>query len=62
MNEKVSEEIRQVEPEGEFRICPACGYERGFHASFLRNGENYRIVLIWPNCGARYDAGWWAKL
>lgn len=62
MSEKVSEEIRQVEPEGEFRICPACGYERGFHASVLRDGQGHKIVLICPNCGARYDAGWRAKL
>ena len=62
MSEKVSEEIRQVEPGDEFRICLACGYERGFHASVLRDGEDFRIVLICPNCGARHDAGWLAKL
>lgn len=62
MSEKVSEEIKQVEPEGEFRICPACGYERGFHVSFLRDDDEHRIVLICPNCGARRDVGWRAKL
>jgi hypothetical protein len=62
LSEKVSEEIKQVEPEGEFRICLACVYGRGFHASFLRDGDDYRIVLICPNCGVRYDARWRAKL
>jgi transcription elongation factor Elf1 len=62
LSEKVSEEIRQVEPVDEFRICLACGYERGFHVSFLHDGGDPRIVLICPNCGARYDAGWRAKL
>ena len=53
----------------EFHTCPACGYELGFHTSFI--GENadrdnpvrstrevYRVILICPECGARYDVGW----
>ena len=62
MSEKVSEEIKQVEPGDEFRVCQNCGYERGFHVSFLRDGDEHRIVLICPNCGARRDSGWRAKL
>ena len=62
MVEKVSEEIEQFEPGDEFRVCQNCGYERGFHVSFLRDGDEHRIVLICPNCGARRDAGWRAKL
>ena|GEM_PF-387120 len=62
LSEKVSEEIKQVEPGEEFRVCPACGYERGFHVSFLRDGQWHKIVLICPNCGARYNAGWRAKV
>jgi transcription elongation factor Elf1 len=55
---KVSEEIKKIELQEEFRVCPACGYELGFHNSFLKSGEGYRIILICPNCGARYDVGW----
>jgi uncharacterized Zn finger protein len=55
---KVSEEIKKVELGEEFRICPSCSYELGFHSSFLRSEEGYRIVLICPNCGARYDVDW----
>jgi predicted RNA-binding Zn-ribbon protein involved in translation (DUF1610 family) len=62
LSEKVSEEIKQVEPGDEFRVCQNCGYERGFHVSFLRDGDEHRIILICPNCGARRDAGWRAKL
>ena len=62
MSEKVEEEIKRVEAGEEFRVCPACGYERGFHASFLRDGADYRIVLICPNCGARRDVGWRVKI
>jgi len=62
LSEKVEEEIKRVEAGEEFRVCPACGYERGFHASFLRDGADYRIVLICPNCGARRDVGWRVKI
>jgi transcription elongation factor Elf1 len=41
---------------GEFGTCLACGYERDFYASFLRNGKDYRIVLICPNCETRSEA------
>jgi uncharacterized Zn finger protein len=51
-------EIKKIDLAEEFRICPQCGYELGFHSSFLRSGEGYRIILICPECGARYDVGW----
>ncbi len=57
----VSEEIKKVKLEQEFRVCPTCGYERGFHVSLLRSeseGVHYKIVLICPNCGSRFDGGW----
>ena len=57
MGEGISESIRKVTMEEEFRICPACGYERGFHVSFLKEdgGGPLRSVLICPNCGARFE-------
>ena len=55
---KAPEEIITIGLEGEFRICPQCGYELGFHSSFLRAEEGYRIILICPECRARYDVGW----
>jgi DNA-directed RNA polymerase subunit M/transcription elongation factor TFIIS len=62
-------EIANNNVDEEFRVCPACGYEYGFHTSFLRidAGKNfpvkstrevYRVILICPECGARYDVGW----
>jgi hypothetical protein len=62
-------EITSLSVEDELRICPACGYERGFHASLVSvqatkdtpvrsTREVYRVILICPECGARYDAGW----
>lgn len=51
-------DIKKVELAEEFSICPQCGYELGFHSSFLRSDDGYRIILICPECGARYDVGW----
>jgi uncharacterized protein with PIN domain len=65
----VVSEIQNIKIEDEFRICPACGYELGFHTSFLKlhagkdspvksTREVYQVILICPECGARYDVGW----
>ena len=53
---EVSKDIEQVEMKDEFRVCPSCGYESGFHASFIAADEGkLRLVLICPSCGARYE-------
>ncbi|ABS56672.1 hypothetical protein Mboo_2158 [Methanoregula boonei 6A8] len=68
----VSAEITSIKPGDDLHICPACGYEYGFHTSFIRlnapkDGKTsavkstrdlYRVILICPECGARFDAGW----
>lgn len=68
----ISDEIKSIKPGEELHICPACGYEYGFHTSFVSvnagkdgkespvksTGALYRVILICPECGARFDAGW----
>lgn len=57
----VSEEIIKIEigVGDEFRVCPVCGYDRGFHVSFLKSHQaNLKIILICPDCGSRFDTGW----
>jgi hypothetical protein len=62
-------EITSLLVENELHTCPACGYELGFHTSFVRihvrkgteagsARETCRVILICPECGARYDVGW----
>jgi hypothetical protein len=62
-------EIISLPVKNELHTCPACGYERGFHASFVMADsdrdtpgksprEVHRVILICPECGARYDVGW----
>jgi hypothetical protein len=62
-------EIISLSVENEFHTCPECGYERGFHTSFINTAQGrdnavrstrevFRVILICPECGARYDVGW----
>lgn len=39
----------------EFRKCPTCGYGRGFHTSFSKDGDKIRVIFICPECGSSYD-------
>ena len=54
--------IRDRPPGDEFRKCDECGYDRGFHSSFLKDGSMYRVILICPECGTSYDVGWKIEL
>jgi uncharacterized Zn finger protein len=54
----VSEDIKKINLDEEFRVCPQCSYGLGFHSSLVRSEKGYRIILICPDCGARYDVGW----
>lgn len=62
-------EIRILKVADELHICPACGYALGFHMSFVHASAGkdnpikstrdvYRVILICPGCGARFDVGW----
>lgn len=50
-------EIIKIKIENEFRVCPKCGYEDGFHSMFERAGENKELdwKLICPNCHKIFD-------
>ena len=39
----------------EFRVCPTCGYGRGFHVSFRKGEQGFSIIFICPECGSSYD-------
>jgi predicted RNA-binding Zn-ribbon protein involved in translation (DUF1610 family) len=55
----MSQTVQRCDVENEFRVCPACGYERGFHASFVRVGDDreFAVHFICPSCGAVFDLG-----
>ncbi|HLE87433.1 MAG TPA: hypothetical protein VI727_07190 [Candidatus Brocadiaceae bacterium] len=48
-----------IKIEKDLHICPNCGYDDGFHASFVRiTKETCKIILLCPSCHARYDPDW----
>jgi len=52
-----------IKIEKELHVCPQCGYDDGFHTSFVRlTKETCRIILICPSCHARYDPDWKVKI
>ena len=57
--QNASEKIEHAVLDCEFRVCPSCGYELGFHLALVANveGESHRVILICPNCGTRHDIG-----
>ena len=53
------EDIEVLEIEGDFVICPECGYDGGFHSIFpdyKKNAES-KWILMCPSCHAKYDIG-----
>jgi uncharacterized protein with PIN domain len=64
----ISDQIRTIRVENELHICPNCGYEKEFRVSFRNMNafpdlpikttrEMFRVILICPDCGARYGVG-----
>ena len=53
-------EINKVTMEDEFKICPSCGYEDGFHSMFRREGDVTRWLFICPSCHSVFDIGYTA--
>jgi len=49
-----------IEPRGNMSVCPACGYQDGFHVSIMFENEPGKgeIILICPACHQRFDIGW----
>jgi transposase-like protein len=50
-------EIKNVEIEEEFKVCPSCGYKDGFHSMFKREGGVTKWLFICPSCHEIFDIG-----
>lgn len=50
-------EINKIKIEKEFRVCPNCGYEDGFHSMFekIEDGVELSWKFICPNCHKIFD-------
>jgi len=58
MENDVEEDIKQLPIKGRTYICPVCSYKDGFHVSFSSNVDKLKIILICPDCHARFDPNW----
>jgi hypothetical protein len=54
-------EIKRWRIMKEFRKCPGCDYENGFHLMFRRPVRKesgiFDVFLICPKCNSTYDIG-----
>jgi hypothetical protein len=53
----MEEHINTVVMENEFRVCPSCGYEDGFHSMFRKDGSVIKWFFICPSCHKIFDIG-----
>ena len=51
-------EINKIEIQDEFKVCPSCGYEDGFHSMFKKDGKVTIWLFICPQCHAVFDIGY----
>ena len=49
--------IKTVKMDTEFKICPSCGYEDGFHSMFTKDGGITKWLFICPSCHEVFDIG-----
>ena len=49
--------VKNVAMNDEFKICPSCGYEDGFHSMFKKEGAITRWLFICPSCHQVFDIG-----
>jgi hypothetical protein len=49
--------INEMAMDDEFKICPSCGYEDGFHSMFKKGPSGIKWLFICPACHAVFDIG-----
>jgi hypothetical protein len=49
--------VINVKMDDEFKICPSCGYEDGFHSMFRKDGDTTKWLFICPSCHDVFDTG-----
>ena len=50
-------EIANVKIEDEFKVCPSCGYEDGFHSMFKKESGITKWLFICPSCHEVFNIG-----
>jgi hypothetical protein len=50
-------EVKNVKMKDEFKVCPSCGYEDGFHSMFKQEEDTAKWLFICPTCHMVFDIG-----
>jgi hypothetical protein len=53
----LSYKIINVTLEDDFKVCPTCGYEDGFHTMLKKEEDATRWLFICPSCHNVFDIG-----
>ena len=53
--QSMKKEIQKISLNRSIDTCPNCGYTDGFHVSFKVEKKTVNIILICPQCHARFD-------
>ncbi len=49
--------IIKLTMESEFKVCPSCGYNDGFHTMLKKEGDITKWLFICPSCHNVFDLG-----
>ncbi len=49
--------VTEIPFEEEFRICPVCGYQDGFHSMLKQKKDHIQWLFICPSCHEVFDIG-----
>ncbi len=55
---KMAEIVHQALFGNQFRVCPECGYQDGFHTMLKKEGEKIKWLFICPSCHRIFDIGY----
>ena len=50
-------EVKTIEMNDEFKVCPVCSYKDGFHSMFKKDGNTTKWLFICPSCHTVFDIG-----
>jgi hypothetical protein len=53
------QKVKKIKIKDRFEVCPACGYENGFHIILINDSKARSSVMNFqlkcPNCAQTYD-------
>jgi uncharacterized C2H2 Zn-finger protein len=53
----MADQIHTINLEEEFKNCPLCSYNGGFHSMLKRDGEEIKWLFVCPSCNEVFDVG-----